>query len=398
MPKLQSNVPVVVVDGTLNSLGVIRSLSFGRMPIYLLATSRNCAAGWSRFSTFVRVPSLEGSSLIDSLVELGLRLNNRPVLILTGDECVDAVSSNRDRIEPLYRISLPYAGIVRALADKSLFQEMAIRQGFPVPLGVVLEPQTDLNLLQSLALPMIIKPADKKLVLKNIVERAVLANTQAEARIAATRMLERAPRIVVQEWVDGPDAEIFFSLFSCGRDGSLNGIFSGRKLVCSPPGIGNTAVCIAAPEASDELGESVTNFVSAVGYRGLGSLEFKRDSKTGRFVIIEPTVGRTDWQEEIATLCGVNLPLITYWAELGRPVAVNDGVVRPAAWRSSIEHRIPAGALQPGTSVVDGVFRLSDPLPALYYYVLERIAVKILTYAALLFHRLAGTKERRSNG
>lgn len=398
MLEFQSNVPVVVVGGTLNSLGVIRSLSFGRMPIYLLATSRFCAAGWSRFCTFVHVPSLEGPALINSLMELGSRLGNRPVLILTDDECVDAVSSDREKIELLYRIALPSVEMVRALADKSLFQELANREGFAVPLGVALESTADLNLLQSITLPLIIKPADKKLVNRNAVERAVRVNTLAEAQAAATRMLECAPRIVVQEWIDGPDAEIFFSLFSCDRHSNLNGIFSGRKLVCFPPGIGSTAVCVAAPEASAELNALVSNFIASVKYRGLGSLEFKRDSKTGRFMIIEPTVGRTDWQEEIATLCGVNLPLLTYWAELGRPLAVTDGMVKPVAWRSSIEHRIPVGAFQAGTSVVDGAFRLSDPLPAIYYYILERFAIRILTHAALFFHRFTVTPEQRADG
>ena len=50
---------------------------------------------------------------------------------------------------------------------------------------------------------------------------------------------------------------------------------------------------------------------------GVGSLEFKRDRKTVKFMIVEPTVGRTDAQEEIATLCGVNIPLIAYSTALG---------------------------------------------------------------------------------
>ncbi len=379
------DVPVVVVAGTLNSLGVIRSLSFGRMPIYVMATTRYCAAGWSRFSTFVRVPSLEGRSLIDSLMELGSRLGHRPVLILTGDQDVRTVSTYRDEIETLYRISLPSAEVVRTLADKTLFQELAEREGFAAPRGIALESTADLKLLQCLVPPLVIKPADKTLVLNGIAERAVRVNTLAEAQTAIGRMLEHAPRVIVQEWIDGPDSEIFFTLFSCDRHGNVVGIFSGRKLVCCPPEIGNTAVCVAAPEVSGELHAQVINFIARVGYRGLGSLEFKRDSRTGRFIIIEPTVGRTDWQEEIATLCGVNLPLITYWAELGRTVVVNARPVNSVAWRSSVEHQVPPGVLLPGTRVIDGFFRYSDPVPAFYYYGLERCATRIMRRAARCF-------------
>jgi hypothetical protein len=50
---------------------------------------------------------------------------------------------------------------------------------------------------------------------------------------------------------------------------------------------------------------------------GFGGIEYKRDARDGRFLIIEPTVGRTDWQEEVATLAGVNIPLMACRHELG---------------------------------------------------------------------------------
>ena len=31
-------------------------------------------------------------------------------------------------------------------------------------------------------------------------------------------------------------------------------------------------------------------------------MEYKRDAHTGEFFMIEPTVGRVDWQEEVAAL------------------------------------------------------------------------------------------------
>ncbi len=395
---MHSDVSVVLVEGTLNNLGVVRSLSIGRMPIYVLETTRNCAAGWSRFCTFVRVPGLKGNDLIDSLVALGTKLGDRPVLLLGGDQSVETVSTHRDKIEPLYRVSLPSAEMVCTLADKSSFQALAEREGFPVPRAVTVTTKAELQLLQSLLPPLIIKPADKTLVIRGMVERAVRANTLAEAQTTVARMLKGAPRIIIQEWIDGPDNEIYFTLFSCDHHGKMIGVFTGRKLVCSPPEIGNTAICMAAPQAADELRALALQFVARVGYRGLGSLEFKRDSRTGRFILIEPTVGRTDWQEEIATLCGVNLPLLTYWAELGRPAVVNAGTVTPVAWRSSIAHRSPPGALLPGTRVIDGFFRWSDPLPAIQYYCVDRLASRIWRGGRRFYRRFTGTLERGTHG
>ena len=178
-------------------------------------------------------------------------------------------------------------------------------------------------------------------------------------------------------------------MFSCDRRGKLLGLFPGRKLVCSPPAIGNTAVCVPAPEVADELVAPTMQFIDRLGYRGLGSLEFKRDRRSGRSLIIEPTVGRTDWQEELATLCGVNLPLITYCAELERQAPRSDAPYPPVAWRSSAGF---SAALPAGVRTVDGFFRWSDPVPALYYYGYERGLLRVWYRAA---RRAAAARSQR---
>jgi D-aspartate ligase len=64
-------------------------------------------------------------------------------------------------------------------------------------------------------------------------------------------MLVLAKRLVVQEWVDGADTEIYFTLFACDSKSHVLTMFPGRKLVCDPPAVGSTAVCVAAPRASE---------------------------------------------------------------------------------------------------------------------------------------------------
>jgi predicted ATP-grasp superfamily ATP-dependent carboligase len=299
------------------------------------------------------------------------------VLILTDDQSVNTVSAARDQVQPLYRISLPEPEMVHRLADKTAFQALAEKEGFAVPRAVAVCHPDAVKLLSNLRPPLILKPADKTLVLKGAVERTVRADTIAEAQTILTRMLTVAPRIIVQEWIDGPDDAIFFTLFSCDREGRPLGVFSGQKLCCSPPAVGSTALCVPSPEVDALLVPPTLEFIARVGYRGLGSLEFKRDSRNGRFLIIEPTVGRTDWQEEIATLCGVNLPLLTYRAELDAPPMTGLLTRRRVAWRSSMEFRAPKSLIGSGTRVIDGLFRRSDPIPAVYYYGYERCLQRV---------------------
>jgi D-aspartate ligase len=372
-------VPVVVVEGSLNALGVLRSLGPSGVPVYLLDTTTRRAARWSRYCRFVRVAAISGPPLLDALEELAHKLRCRPVLILTGDEGVNCISENRHRIEPLYRISLPSVATVRALADKALFHQLAQQEGFPVPRSVCLSSDADLGQIDALTPPLVVKPADKTLVLQGAVERGIRASTSAEGRRAAAHMLVKARSVVVQEWIQGPDTDLFFALFTCDAQGEPRGIFFGRKLVCSPPDIGSTAVSVAAAQDMAQLADTTARFLARVSYRGLGSLEFKYDARQGQFLIIEPTVGRTDWQEELATLCGINLPLLTYCSELELPLPHAPPPLRAVAWRQSPGFR---SSLTHGMRVVDGFFRWSDPVPGLYQYLFEDLLLRAYRKAA----------------
>jgi D-aspartate ligase len=372
-------IPVVVVGGSLNALGVVRSLTSGNIPIptMLLETTHRCPSRWSRHCRFVRIASIEGEALVDELKALSARIGRRPVLILTDDRAVETVSAIREELEPFYNIQLPPKAIVPVLADKTLFQQLAEREGLPVPRSVILRHPSDVHLLACLTLPLVIKPANKAFVLNSGIERAVRVDSHEQAQDVATRLVARANGLIAQEWIDGPDTELFFSFFVCDAQSNVKALFHGRKVVCEPPRVGNTALCAEAHDTTGELDRLTRKYISVAGYVGIGGLEFKRDMRTGQFTIIEPTVGRTDWQEEIATLCGVNIPLLAYRTALGHSSEFIRAESRLVAWRSSRAHRAPAGQLPRGTRLVDGHFRLTDPLPGIYYYGFERFTVRL---------------------
>jgi len=378
-------VPVVVVGGTLNALGVVRSLAGGGLPIYLAVHTRWHTAAWSRYCHVVRIPASKDHDLVDGLIELSSKIGEPAVLILTEEKDVQTVSKYYTELEARFHISLPPSDVIQTLADKTLFHEFAEREGLPVPRTISIHGVADLLLLQALKPPVIVKPFNYQLVSNRGVKRAERADTNEKARAIVAEMLEGARGVVVQEWIDGEDSDIFFTLFTCDSNSRMTAVFTGQKLISQPRGVGITAVCTTAGETGIDLVKLTQRFVELVHYKGLGSLEFKRDRKTGRFIIIEPTVGRTDWQEEIATLSGVNIPLAAYWTELGRPFPQPPNELAQVAWRSSIRHRLPAGALPRGTKIVDGHFRLSDPMPALYHYAIEQFIGPIKKRAGYFF-------------
>ena len=88
--------------------------------------------------------------------------------------------------------------------------------------------------------------------------------------------------------------------------------------------------------------------------------------------MVEPTIGRTDYQEEVATLNGVNLPHAAWCAELDRPIPAATVCERPVAWRVRSEDMQSAAAqgqdfaqgYPPGVRVADAWWRWGDPMPS----------------------------------
>lgn len=356
----------MVVGAQVNGLGVVRSLATNGVPTTVVDSTLRSPAMWSRWCNSYFVERTHGRSLVDSLLELQKTIGQRPVLVVTDELAVNTVSDHRAELSPRYYFRLPSPHMVVALGNKEAFQNFAEAHALSVPRTVIVKDEGDLARMLRLGLPVIIKPADKLPVHLERLERLRVAGTVDDAAATCRRFLKLGETPVVQEWIDGPDSSIYFALFHCGQSPTSRSIFFGRKLAACPPQVGSTAICVPAPEAAEALRPLTEKFLDVTQYEGLGSLEYKWDAGSRRFVIIEPTVGRTDLQEEIATLNGLNLPYIAYCDALGMPLP-DQMQASPVAWRESFRSiRAGSGARMP---TYDGHWRLDDPLPALAYCV-----------------------------
>jgi len=384
----------VVVGAELNGLGVVRSLGCGGVPTIVVDTTYRRAAMWSRFSRPMIVDQLYGRKLVDGLLALQRGLGHRPALLLTDEMAVHTVSTHREELKRAYQFQLPSRDTVKILDNKARFHELAERHGLPVPRTIVVSRASDLDRLCDFRFPVIVKPASRALVYLGRTPRLHVPADIEEARDLCRTLLQAVGELVVQEWIEGPVSNIYFCLFYRGDDRARTVFFSGRKILSHPPRAGSTALCIAAPEVAGQLEPFTAAFIERCNYRGLGSLEFKWDRTRRIFVVIEPTVGRTDWQEEVATLSGVNIPLFAYRDLIGLP---NSQPVRPAqpiAWQESWHRCRGRSALKTRLPICDGYWRVSDPMPSLAYYAAG--AGKVACQMARRLFAAAPAKRHRS--
>jgi hypothetical protein len=91
--------------------------------------------------------------------------------------------------------------------------------------------------------------------------------------------------------------------------------------------------------------------------------------------MIEPTVGRVDWQEEVAAMNGVNIPMAAYRHEIGPPVPDSLTTRQPLrAWiyppsyvRSVLCSRSFPEATWRNLRAQSPCWNFADPLPSAYF-------------------------------
>ncbi|HEV2099454.1 MAG TPA: hypothetical protein VGR45_11100 [Stellaceae bacterium] len=363
--------PAVVLGADINGLGVVRSLAREGVPTYLVDSDRADPTMRTRYPVKVIFRSLAGPGVIDDLLELRRSFAHDPVLLLTQEGTVETVSAALGRVASGYRISMPDAVLMRRLMDKARFQALAQDLGFAIPGAAHLRSANDLAGCEALRYPCVLKPVVKTAAYQEQCLKKAYRIENAAQLCAVFREIDGAAEMIVQEWIEGSDDQIYFCLQYRSQDQRTVISFAGRKLRSWPPQTGGTASCAPAPpEHREEITRITDAFFAMVGFFGIGSMEFKRDARTGQFLMIEPTVGRTDFQEEVATLNGVNIPYAAYCCELGRAPPPPRHVPREAAWVGGPIDRWSA-ELQPqrrrdfpaGLRRYDALWRAADPLP-----------------------------------
>jgi len=322
----------VVVGLNPTGLGLVRSLGRRGTPVLAVVSDLRNACVGTRYCEKVYCPDIEGPELIDTLRAIGAAVDAAPVLLLSRDLCVSRVSEQREALEGYYKFLLPGKETVAMLLNKRLFGAYAMENGFPVPATFCAGDEAGLRRVATqVTYPCILKPVFRNSRWEaSSVPKAFTAESGDELVNLYRRIAPLQNEVLVQEWIPGPDSEIYFCLLSFNAAGKPLVHFEGRKLFQWMPACGNTAV--AENTVCDVVRDVSVRLFEAVGFKGMGSVEFKRDPRDGRFKITEPTVGRPNLQSDLAVACGVNIPCIVYDNLVGVPRSGGEAPVRSVKW------------------------------------------------------------------
>lgn len=313
--------PAVVIGlDSITGLQTARILAGHGVSVIGMVTDRRHWGARTNACTEVVESVLSGPGLTATLLAVADRVGRPLVLVPCTDQSVATVSRHRDELGDRFLLPLGPPSVVELLMDKVSFARHAQAAGLPVPRTEILASRAEaVAAAAAMVYPCIIKPPVKAPKWdENTSAKGFAVNDATEFMAVYDRVAQWAPLLIAQEWIRGGED----ALFSCNAYFGANGeplvTFVARKLRQWPPNIGTSA---SGEECrNDEVLDATVKLFGGLGFRGLAYVEMKRDTRTGRQLIIEPNVGRPTGRSAIAEAGGVDLVYTAYCDAAGLPL------------------------------------------------------------------------------
>jgi predicted ATP-grasp superfamily ATP-dependent carboligase len=351
--------PAVVVDvGWVNGLAAVRSL--GRAGVRVLALDHRASAlGFrSRYAEPVRTPDPQDEEAFVSFLA-GLELDAPAPVFATHDEPLNAIARGARRLGERFLYPFPRWEVLARIQSKRSQLEAAEAAGVPVPRTAHPRSAGEARAAaEELGWPVLVKPSSTEGFKRRFGRQAFRCESVAEVERAYGDSDAYEP--MVQEVIPGGDGELYTLGSYLAEGGEALGLFCGRKLRQTPPGVGTCRVGEAV--WVDEVVELGLKLLRSLGFRGLSQVELKRDARDGAYKLMEVNPRLWQWHG-LAAACGVDFPLIAYRDLTGErlePVSTNGHRRRWAI--TLLPGESPAPQRPP---YVDAVFARDDLRPAL---------------------------------
>jgi len=306
------------------ALATVRSLGRAGFKVDVLNSQHNTPAFESRWcdEALITPPNVDEDAYMTFML-LRLRAVSTLTVLPCDDVTATLLSRYRHRFEEHTQLALPPKESFEVATDKSQLVKLAEKIGLPTPRTVHPQDRTEaIHYSRELEYPVILKGAHGWGA-----QHVRLVRDAAEflPALDAIAELENGRIPMLQEFIPGTG----YGVSTLFRHGEARALFTHARVAeydvqsKDSPYSCPTAVSCNEPE----LVRLSVRLFSALQWHGLGMAEWRRDSRNGRFYLMEINprlVGSTD----LAIRCGVDLPSL-------QCQMVRDGDVRPALEHAS---------------------------------------------------------------
>jgi len=298
----------VLGSDTRSFLAVIRSLGRRGLRVHVAGAPPTAPALRSRYVDAIHhLPSYAADP--DAWTRaLGALLRREPfdLVIPCDDPTLLPLQLHRAELEPFGYLYVLSQEAFDVTTNKHRTSQLARQLGVPVPRECAASSTVDADgIVSKLGLPLVIKPVSSFAIDDLTVRRDVqTAYTVEGVRKGLSELLRHGP-VQVQEHFRGSGAGVEVLV----HDGNV--LFAFQHLrVHEPPEGGGSSYRKSVPLNRDLL-HATQRLMAALRYTGVAMVEFKIDSRTGRWILVE-TNGRFWGSLPLAVAAGADFPYYLY--------------------------------------------------------------------------------------
>ena len=299
----------VILRTSPNALSAARSLGRAGLEVVVAARGSDPAVRFSRYvSRLERLKDIDDAA-VGQLLRLP-RGGDKPFLLATGDQDVLLIAKHQTALHDKFCFITPSHAALENLVDKSRLYAIAHAHRVPHPDFQVVRTAQDIDVaIARIGTPCYVKPALAHEWRRMRRGKLVRAESTEALRRSLLDFIGIGQVAIAIEIIPGRDSDVYSVCTYIGRDGRPAGFRTKRKLRQFPidAGDGCTQEICDEPEVA-ALG---IKLLTIAGHRGPATVEFRKDARSGRFVLIEVNA-RTILGQEMITRSGFDVPLIAY--------------------------------------------------------------------------------------
>lgn len=302
----------------LGEIGLVSSLGGYNIPLFVGSEKRDSIAIHSRYAkqNFI-FSSYDSSKFIDELCELGRYFRHKPVIFSDDDRALLNISQHRERLKKHYLFLYPEEQTVSSLLDKQRFIELSEEYNLPAPASHQVRSYRQFTAIASeVQFPCIIKPTqrhywwgDEFIETVGFYRKAIKCSNRNELEQLYQKISKVNPSVVIQEYVCGGDDSHYSANLLVDKQGELQGHYIAQKKRIYPIKAG-TGTYVETLDNEEVLDASL-QVIHKLGLNGLVNVQFKQDSRSGEYRLLEVHIRNSLWSR-LGAQAGANLAHMYY--------------------------------------------------------------------------------------
>ncbi len=313
-----TEIPALIIGG----IGIVRNLGEEGVPIY---AGSDVARNHIFHSRYVRkrvmFTDFTTRKFVDELIDLARAEGRKLMFFSDDDRAILTFSQHQDELREYYYFNIPPAETVDAVLDKRKFSVLAQDLGLPVPWSFAITSMEELmREIGKITYPCIIKPAHKEdwwtprfREVLGAYRKAIECYNREELVDYFGKILLVNPNPLLQELVEGDDAQLYSVNLYYDREYNLKGFYAAHKHRTYPIHAGQG--CLVETVKDPAIMAVSTDIARKLRMNGLCNIQYKRDRR-GALKIMELHVRNSIWSY-LGKASGMNLYYMAYLDQQG---------------------------------------------------------------------------------